>query len=233
MGQWLGAADVGTQRSQRSLLPCLPQGMATSCQVLTRTPYIAPGSPALSPLRTRAPSCLPTGVASSAPRLAQSPTGFGFGCSLSRSGCGYDAARQLISVEVGLLGMVTHSVSLILGTSFIPRQKLFSTGRLEGLASLMFAMRGISVHRVVQVSCGPRGPSSASKLGDEEWEEEEEPLMFKDVFCGPSSRDVIESFLNRLYLALCSIPGCLNNPTYRTCPLRLCWLRSLIALTVL
>lgn len=129
--------------------------------------------------------------------------------------------------------MVTHSVSLILGTSFIPRQKLFSPGRFDGLASLMLAMRGISVHRVLQVSCGPKEASSASKLGDEEWEEEEEPLIFKDVFCVPSSRDVIESFLNRLYLALCSIPGYRNNPTYRTCPPRLCWLRSLIALASL
>lgn len=149
---------------------------------------------------------------------------------MSRSGWGYEADRQLISGEVGLLGMVTHSVSLIRGTSLVPRQKLFSPGRFDGLASLMLAIRGISVHSVVQASCGPKETSSVSKLGVEEWEEEEEPLIFKDVFCVPSSREVMESFLNLLYLALCSIPGCLNNPTYRTCPPRLCWLRSLIAL---
>lgn len=117
------------------------------------------------------------------------------------------------SEGAGLLGAESWvSWSFSLGTSLVPKQKFFRLSKVAGLASLTLARRGIKVHRGVGLSWvagvaswGAGLTSGGGGCGA--------PLVPTEPGGPPSSREVTDSFRKRLYLALCSIPGCQGSPT--------------------
>lgn len=156
----------------------------------------------------------------------------------TRSCCGGGAVPDLLKLVSGEEGPLEPgsrlSWSFSRGTSLVPRQKFFRLSKVAGLASFMLAMRGIKVHSGVGLSCDGKVASSVGRWGGRAgWGGCGEPLFPTEPPELPSSKDVIDSFRKRLYLALCSIPGCPKSPTYSTSPARLSWPRSRIALAVL
>lgn len=118
-------------------------------------------------------------------------------------------------------------VSLIFGNSLAtPSEKLFKPSKLTGLESLRLAILGMKVQKVVVVLVGVEMVEERSSDSDEssspgqpregellvvlvavEVEEgghkaEEAFLTLNEALAVPSSKEVNESFLKRLYLAL-------------------------------
>lgn len=151
---------------------------------------------------------------------------------LSSSGCGVsweEAGRYPARRTWGLVGLQS-APSFPRGVCLEDRASPLRPSKPAGLDSLMAAILGIRVQRVVGSSSGDeaewwKGGGRGAKQGSGA-----RSAQGADLPPGAlSSRDVTESLRKRLYLLRCSMSACPKNPTCSAFPLSLGWLRSLIA----